>query len=60
MNHQVHKLNPSKLNNESVKGSPAYVEMELGEEELSKVSGGRGLYSACVKGQHFPSVKITC
>ncbi len=46
MNHQVHKLNPSKLNNESVKGSPAYVEMELGEEELSKVSGGRGLYSA--------------
>jgi hypothetical protein len=60
MNDQVRKASSSKLNNEHAKGLTVDVEAELGEEELSKVSGGRGLYLACVKGRHFPTATITC
>jgi hypothetical protein len=59
MNNQIRELSPSKPNNERADAS-AVCEMELGERELSQASGGRGLFSACVKGQHIPVVKIVC
>ena len=59
MNNQIHDLGPTKPTNERAKRSLIAVEMELGEEELSNVSGGR-LHLTCAKGQHFTTVKITC
>ena len=37
------------------------VKSELSEEELSKVSGGRGhLWVACAVGEHIKAANITC
>jgi len=60
MNNQVRELSPSKPNNEPAKASAVGTEMELGERELSHVSGGRSLFLACANGKHIPAVKITC
>jgi hypothetical protein len=61
MNNQIRELNPTRRpNGERVNASSVRVEMELGDEELSKVSGGRGLALKCATGRHFAAVKITC
>ena len=59
MNNQIRDLGPTKSNNERAKRSLIVVEMELGEEQLSNVSGG-SLHLSCAKGQHFATGKITC
>lgn len=48
-------------------GSPNDTNVELSEEELSRVSGGKpasggggGLFKACATGQHIKEGKITC
>ena len=54
MNKQkIREQSPTKPNDEPAKGASIDVHMELGEEDLSKVSGG-----TCAKGQHIPKVKI--
>ena len=58
MNHQIRELSPTKQpNSERTNASSIHVAMELGDEELSKVSGGR---LTCVQGKHIKSGKITC
>ncbi|MBR1284287.1 hypothetical protein JQ597_19750 [Bradyrhizobium sp. AUGA SZCCT0177] len=59
MNNQIRDLGPTKPSNERAKRSLIDVEMELGEEELSNVSGG-SLHLTCAKGQHFATGRITC
>jgi len=59
MNNQIRDLGPTNPNNERAKRSLTVVEMELGEEQLSNVSGG-SLHLSCAKGQHFATGKITC
>jgi hypothetical protein len=54
MNKQkIREQSPTKPNDEPAKGASIDINMELGEEDLSKVSGG-----TCAKGQHIPKVKI--
>jgi bacteriocin-like protein len=62
MKNQIRELSPTKPNGEPNKGAPASVKTELGEEELSQVSGGKGmsLYLACANGKHIAAGKITC
>jgi hypothetical protein len=55
----IRDLDPTKPNDQRAKRSLIDVEMELGEQELSNVSGG-SLHLSCVKGQHFAKGKITC
>jgi len=59
MNDQMRDLCSTKLNNERAERSLIGVEMELGEQELSNVSGG-SLHLACVKGEHIKRAKLTC
>jgi hypothetical protein len=59
MSDQIRELSPAKSNNERANCSLMHVEVELGEEELSIVSGG-SLHLMCAKGQHFAKVKLTC
>ena len=58
MNNQIRELSPTRQpNRERANASSIDVAMELGDEELSKVSGGR---LSCANGRHIPQVKITC
>ena len=48
-------------------GSPNDAKIELSEEELSRVSGGKPvsgssskLFGACATGQHIKEAKLTC
>jgi hypothetical protein len=59
MNNQIRDLGPTNPNHEPAKRSRVEVEIELGEMELSNVSGG-SWHLTCAKGQHFKSGKITC
>ena len=59
MNIHIRDLDPTKPNDERAKPSLIDVEMELGEQELSNVSGG-SLHLSCANGQHFSKAKITC
>jgi len=58
MNSQIRELSPTKQpNSERASASSLHVETELGDAELSKVSGGR---LTCASGRHIPTLKITC
>jgi hypothetical protein len=58
MNNQIRELSPIRQqNNERASASSIQVAMELGDEELSKVSGGRLI---CANGRHIATGKITC
>jgi hypothetical protein len=59
MNIHIRDLDPTKPNDEPAKRSLIDVEMELGEQELSNVSGG-SLHLLCANGRHFAKGKITC
>jgi hypothetical protein len=41
-------------------GSSNIAKVELNDGELSKVSGGTSLYSACVTGKHIKVARIVC
>jgi hypothetical protein len=59
-NKQTRALSPTNQpNRERISASSIQAEMELGVEELSNVSGGRGLMLVCASGRHIPRVKIT-
>ena len=60
MNNQIRKLSPTKQDGEADKGAPICVSTELGEQELSQVSGGKGssLALVCASGKHFANAKI--
>jgi hypothetical protein len=61
MTHQIRELSPTKQpTRERVNASSVRVEMELGDEELSNVSGGRGLFLKCANGRHIATGIITC
>jgi len=47
---------PIKPSDKRAKDASIDAGVELGDEELSQVSGGR---LTCVKGEHIPKVKIT-
>ena len=53
MKNKIPEQRPTKPNDERAKGASIDANVELGEEELSKVAGG-----TCAKGEHFPKVKI--
>jgi hypothetical protein len=55
MKNKIREQNPTKPNDERVKDASIDVNVELGDEELSKVSGGRN----CVKGEHIKEGKLT-
>jgi hypothetical protein len=61
MKNQIRELSPTKPNGEPDKGAPAFAETELGEEELSQVSGGKSSSLAlhCCNGEHIKAGKIT-
>ncbi len=61
MNNQTRELSPTRLDGEADKGAPACVSTELGEEELSQVSGGKssGIALMCATGRHIAEAKIT-
>ena len=56
MKKQIREQSPTKLNDDRAKDASIDAGTELGEAELSKVSGGR---LTCAKGEHIPKVKIT-
>ena len=53
MKNKIPEQHPTKPNDERAKGASIDANVELGEEELSKVAGG-----TCAKGEHIPKVKI--
>lgn len=58
MNNRIRELSPTRQpNSERANASSIHVAMELGDEELSKVSGGR-LF--CANGRHIMTGRITC
>jgi hypothetical protein len=58
MNNQIRALSPTKQpSGERANASSLRVETELGDAELSKVSGGR---LVCAQGRHIATGKITC
>ncbi len=61
MNNQIRELSPTKQPNaERANASSIHVATELGDEELSRVSGGGGLLLKCATGRHIASAKIVC
>jgi len=60
MNNQIRELSPTKQDGEADKGAPICVSTELGEEELSQVSGGKSssLALMCATGKHIANAKI--
>lgn len=60
MNKQIREMSPTKPDGEPDKAAPTLVKAELGEEELSQVSGGKGssLASKCCTGKHYAEAKI--
>jgi hypothetical protein len=56
MKNKIREQSPTKPNDKRVKDASIDVSTEIGDEELSQVSGGR---LTCVKGEHIPKVKIT-
>jgi hypothetical protein len=50
MKNQIREQSPTKPKDERAKDASIDANMELGEEELSKVSGGR---RPCASGQHY-------
>ena len=60
MNNQIRELSPTRQDGEADKGVPACVHTELGEDELSQVSGGKGSSIAlmCASGKHIANAKI--
>jgi hypothetical protein len=61
MNKQIRELSRTKPDGEADKGASTSVKAELGEEELSQVSGGKtsSLALKCATGKHFAAGKIT-
>ena len=60
MNNQIRELSPTRQpNSERANASSIPVAMELGDEELSMVSGGK-LASFCANGRHIATGRITC
>jgi hypothetical protein len=57
MKNKIREQTPTKPNDERVKDASIDGNIELGDEELSKVSGGR---LTCVKGEHIKTGKIIC
>lgn len=58
MNNQVRELSPTRQpNNERAIASSIQVGTELGDEELSKVSGGMPF---CATGRHIKRGKLIC
>jgi hypothetical protein len=53
MKNQIREQSPKKPKDERAKSTSIDVNMELGDEELSQVSGG-----TCAKGEHFKKVRI--
>jgi bacteriocin-like protein len=60
MNKQIRELSSTKPDGEADKGAATLAKAELGEEELSQVSGGKGssLASKCCTGKHYAEAKI--
>ena len=52
---KIREQSPKKPKDEGAKAATIDANMELGDEELSKVSGGT---LTCVKGEHFKKVII--
>jgi hypothetical protein len=60
MNYQVRELSPTRQpNSERANASSIHDAVELGDEELSMVSGGK-LALVCANGRHITTGKITC
>jgi bacteriocin-like protein len=61
MNKQIRELSSTKPDGEADKGASTLAKAELGEEELSQVSGGKGSSRAlkCCTGKHIAEGKIT-
>jgi hypothetical protein len=58
MNDQISALSPTKQpNSERAIVSAIHVGTELGDAELSQVSGGRLI---CAQGQHIKRGRVTC
>ena len=55
MKSKIREQSPTKPNDKRVKDASIDVSTEIGDEELSQVSGGH-----CVKGEHIKVVKIIC
>ena len=56
MKNKIREQSPTKPNDKRAKDASIDVSAEIGDEELSQVSGGR---LSCAKGEHFKKVKIT-
>jgi hypothetical protein len=56
MKNKIREQSPIKPSDKRAKDASIDAGVELGDEELSQVSGGR---LSCVKGEHNPKVKIT-
>ena len=56
MKNKIREQSPTKPNDKRAKDASIDAGVELGEEELSQVSGGR---LSCAKGEHIKVVKLT-
>ena len=56
MKNKIREQSPIKPSDKRAKDASIDAGVELGDEELSQVSGGR---LSCAKGEHIPKVKIT-
>ena len=56
MKNKIREQSPTKPNDKRAKDASIDVSAEIGDEELSQVSGGR---LSCAKGEHIKVVKLT-
>jgi hypothetical protein len=55
MKSKIREQSPTKPNDKRAKDASIDLSTEIGDEELSQVSGGH-----CVKGEHIKGGRITC
>ena len=56
MKNKIREQSPTKPNDKRAKDASIDVSAEIGDEELSQVSGGR---LSCAKGEHIKVVKLS-
>lgn len=56
MKNKIREQSPAKPNDKRAKDASIDVSAEIGDEELSQVSGGR---LSCAKGEHIKVVKLS-
>jgi len=56
MKNKIREQSPTKPNDKRAEDASIDVSAEIGDEELSQVSGGR---LSCAKGEHIKVVKLT-